>query len=112
MEKNHTIFFLVPPEVQLLDLTGPAHIFYEAREYGAQIDINYLSLSKKMEERSSAGLHFGNLQYFESHHLQKDDILFTPGLESRLFFDTNFIQRQAPFFQWLRNQKENGAKIC
>lgn len=107
-----TVYFLVPPKVQLLDLTGPAHIFYEAKEYGADININYLSLSAKTEENSGAGLSLGNLQFFEPCSLNKNDILFIPGLDSHLFFDNSYIQGQEPFFQWLREQEENGTKIC
>ncbi|WP_158559149.1 hypothetical protein [Deminuibacter soli] len=35
MSAPATIAFVVPPQVHLLDLAGPAHIFYEAADYGA-----------------------------------------------------------------------------
>mgnify|MGYP001793862524 FL=1 len=47
-------FFLIPDEVQLLDITGPAHLFYEAREYGADIEIFYLAMDGNTQLMSSA----------------------------------------------------------
>lgn len=111
-EKSRNIFFLVPPEVQLLDLTGPAHIFYEAREYGAAVNIYYLSLCDTITEVSSAGLSINNLQFYGECQLKESDILFLPGLESHLFLSEDFIQDQKPFFEWLMRQNEHSAKIC
>ena len=37
--------FAIPPEVHLLDVNGPAHIFYEAKKYGAAIDLCFVSMN-------------------------------------------------------------------
>nr|WP_298930071.1 helix-turn-helix domain-containing protein [uncultured Allomuricauda sp.] len=111
-QNKHRAFFLVPPEVQLLDMAGPAHLFYEANEYGAQIETHYLSLNTSNKEVSSAGISLGNLEGFENFTLGIHDLLFIPGLESHLFFDEKFVQQNQRFFLWLHKQNQNSAKIC
>jgi hypothetical protein len=59
----------VPPNVHLLDVNGPAHIFYEAREFGANVDLHFVSISDKSEIKSSAGLFFSKLTHFDSYEL-------------------------------------------
>lgn len=109
---GYRAFFLVPPEVQLLDVAGPAHLFYEAKEYGASIETHYLSMKQNPEEVSSAGVSLGNLEPFEKFIFGPNDLLFIPGLESHLFFAPDFSMENQDFFHWLQKQSENGAKIC
>lgn len=109
---EYRAFFLVPPKVQLLDMSGPAHIFYEANDYGIHIKAHYLSLTTTPMEVSGAGVSLGNLEPFNTYDLGPNDLLFIPGLESHLFADTNFKQSCQPFFLWLRKQHDQGAKIC
>ena len=107
------IFFVVPPEVQLLDIAGPAHVFYEAREYGASITPYYLSMRvDETEARSSAGLSFSSIQDFRNFSLDANDLLFVPGLESSVFNDEVFQIQSKPFYNWLGNQYKQGAMIC
>lgn len=106
------VFFLIPPEVQLLDFAGPAHLFYEATAYGADIEAHYLSLDKHLQQSSSAGISMSNLEFFEHHQLNKEDLLFIPGLESHLLLSENFKQKHSLFFGWLKTQNKTGAKIC
>lgn len=112
MKNALNVFFLVPPEVQLLDLTGPVHLFYEAKEYGAQIALHYLSLSENTQSVSGAGLTLTELRAYHKAQLQKNDLLFIPGMESHLFFHQDFEKNNESFFDWLRNQHRRGAKIC
>jgi transcriptional regulator GlxA family with amidase domain len=109
---THRAYFLIPPEVQLLDIAGPIHLFYEANEYGAKVETHYLGLRTKTEETSSAGVLLGKLEPFERYTLKPNDLLFIPGLESHLFFAADFKQKNQQFFSWLREQHQNKAKIC
>lgn len=93
-------------------MAGPAHLFYEANEYGAQIETHYLSLNTNIEEVSSAGVSLGNLERFEKFTLGPNDLLFIPGMESYLFLNENFTQKYQDFFFWLQKQSQNDAKIC
>jgi hypothetical protein len=36
--------FVIPPRVHLLDITGPAHVFYEAADYGAPIKLHFCNI--------------------------------------------------------------------
>ncbi len=110
--RSYRCFFLVPPEVQLLDITGPAHLFYEAREYGADLSLHYLSMGSSTGELSSAGLTLGKLESFKDHALTIRDILIIPGMESHIFLAPEFPERSTAFFSWLKRQYKNGAKIC
>ncbi|MEC3965397.1 GlxA family transcriptional regulator [Flagellimonas halotolerans] len=111
-KRKFRVFFLIPPEVQLLDFSGPAHLFYEAKEYGADFETHYLSLDKNLHQLSSAGISMGNLEYFGLHQLNKEDLLFIPGLESHLLLSQQFKEKHSLFFEWLKTQNQTGAKIC
>ena len=104
--------FAIPPEVHLLDVNGPAHIFYEAKEYGAAIDLCFVSMNTTSEVKSSAGLHFSNLVAFDTLQLGAGDILFIPGLDYSLIRDTHFMASLQPFLDWVTAQYHNGAHMC
>lgn len=108
-----TAVFVIPPRVHLLDISGPAHIFYEATDYGAKIDLKFISVHTNVsEETSTSGLAFAKLESFQNIQLKKDDVVFIPGLESNHLTDLKFFQSIQPFFRWLNKQYENGARIC
>lgn len=52
---NHRYFFAIPPLVHLLDITGPAHIFYELKALGYSLDLYFLNLGLSSPSISSAG---------------------------------------------------------
>lgn len=106
------IAFLATPEVHLLDLSGPAHIFYEAAEHKPEISLHYISPDDNTELKTSSGLHFSHLSPFYSLELSKGDLLFLPGLESDLLLDPDFNRRLQPFYKWLRKQPLKGVSIC
>lgn len=105
-------FFVVPPEVHLLDISGPAHVFYEAADYDAPITSYFLSLDKGSMKKSSAGLSIGELEDYAPYTLGENDLVFVPGIEAKLLLDKSFEEANQPFFSWMRRQKENGVKIC
>ena len=110
-EKHHRAFFLVPPKVHLLDMSGAAHIMYEATNDGAAIESIFISL-KNDQEKSSAGISFRDLIHFSHFTLCENDWLFIPGLEMDLIQDTAFKKENQEFNTWLNAQHANGAKIC
>ena len=113
MNDNHfRIFFVIPPEVQLLDITGAAHVFYEASEYGASITAFYIGMEPAQEVKSSAGLVISQIEYFEQFTLKREDIIFIPGMESSLFRNESFQQNSTAFYEWLKDQWLNGARVC
>ncbi len=98
--------------VHLLDINGPAHVFYEAREYGIDLQLQYLSLNHQSEIQSSAGIYFSRLQNFRKVSSDANTLIFVPGLETHLLQDTDFIKACQPFFEWLRQQYQLGATLC
>ena len=112
METGTRIFFIVPPEVHLLDVSGPIHVFYEACEYGATIDLKFLSINDSIQKRSSAGLFLTNLESYAEYMLSSGDIVFIPGLDANLIHDQEFQQSNSSFFSWLQDQSKKGVTIC
>lgn len=106
------ILMVVPPEVHLLDINGPAHIFYEAVEYGADIKLHFVALDHATEIKSSAGLSFSKLVPFENFNLESGDFIFIPGLDYHLLSDPVFLKKKIPFFEWLVKQYHQGASLC
>lgn len=106
------ILFIIPPKVHLLDINGPAHIFYEAREMGAPIVLFFVSLDENTEVNSSAGLTFSNIVPFSDFELGSEDYVFVPGLDFSLISDPEFFSGHRIFFKWLKEQNQKGATIC
>ena len=51
------IAFIVPPSVEILDLSGPVQVFTEARYYGFEVELDFYCLEEA--SISSSGLPFG-----------------------------------------------------
>ncbi len=109
---NFRAFFAVPPQVQLLDLSGPAHVFYEAKCLNPAISSYFISLERNREVDSCAGLSLANLQDFNDFELGPSDWLIIPGLDSEVFFEKGFFQKIQPFLDWVKIQADRGAKVC
>ncbi len=113
MKEKITIAIAVPESAHLLDLTGPAHIFYEALTLGAAIELVFISiLPHEDKATSSAGLHFHALQNFNDIQLQESDVLILPGLDFSSLCDNKFIKRAQPFLRWAKEQHNSKVLIC
>lgn len=96
----------------MLDVAGAAHIFYEAREKGAEFSLHFVALNAALEIKSSAGLYFSRLEPFKDFSLTSDDFVFVPGLEYPLLSNREFLRKCRPFFDWLRQQQQQQAYVC
>ncbi len=105
------VFFLFPPQVHLLDISGPIHVFYEAREMGADLSLIYLGFSE-MEVKSSAGLTLSKLEDFEKYTLDSNDWIIVPGLDKKWIDNQKFNCQLDRFNRWIQEQQKHGAKIC
>lgn len=107
-----TVVFVVPPQVHMLDLAGPVHLFYEAAAFGAGITLKYISLQEGCSEAtSSSGFPFARLESFSSLSLREGDIIFVPGLDASLLTDPLFLTSVAPFLHWLQEQYKKGINL-
>jgi transcriptional regulator GlxA family with amidase domain len=105
--------FMLPPNVHLLDITGPAHIFYEAACYGASVKLLYSSIFSDQSDSISSGmLSFTHLTPFDQLQLNEGDIIFVPGLEALLLLNDDFLHDSRTFQQWLVKQHNNRVTVC
>jgi transcriptional regulator GlxA family with amidase domain len=105
--------FIMPPSVHLLDISGPAHIFFEAASYGAPVNLIFSSISSEQTESiSSSTLSFQQLTPYDQLELKPADLVFVPGLDINLLTDENFLRESKPFQYWLKAQHQNGIVIC
>jgi transcriptional regulator GlxA family with amidase domain len=111
-----TAVFVIPPSVHLLDITGPAHVFYEAASYGAPVKLVFCTMySDETESVSTSSLAFHKLVPYDQLKLTRGDIIFVPGLESGLLDSTAFLARSRSFLKWITKQHEDGvitASVC
>lgn len=96
----------------MLDINGPAHIFYEAADYGAGLQMKFISISGEAEAVSSAGLSFSKLSPFYQYKPTGDDFIFIPGLSFSLLTDLHFLEQSHPFLDWVTEAYQNGTNIC
>lgn len=102
------IVFLIPPNVHLLDINGPAHLFYEAREFGAQIELIFTSIDQNSEVESSAGLFFSRLSLLDPLELTADDFVIIPGSQKV----KNVISEHRQLLKYLRNWNDSKVNLC
>lgn len=98
--------------MHLLDLNGPAHVFYEAREHGAEVELCFASMGNDVTIESSVGLGFSNLKPYREVPLSEGDFVFVPGLEYKLLSSSDFLEENQPFFDWLHIQHRARVNIC
>lgn len=105
--------FVLPPGVHLLDITGPAHIFYESACYGAAVHSLFSSMFPGQREVvSSSTLAFGQLIPYDQLELGEGDLVFIPGLEGTLLLSDDFLASSRPFLAWLTQQHRKGVMVC
>ena len=95
------IYFLIIPKTHPLDIIGPAQLFYECKDNGADLDLFFVSSTKTTELDSSLGLGFSNLTPYENLALNSDDII-VPGIEFSLLMDGDFKIESQDFYSWMR----------
>jgi transcriptional regulator GlxA family with amidase domain len=113
--KDHTLqaVFVIPPKVHLLDITGPAQIFYEAACNGAPIKLLFSTIFREQTESDSlCSLSFNQLIPYDQLTLTEGDLVFLPGISFSLLTDDSFLHTSRPFLQWVTVQHQNGVTIC
>ena len=107
------VAFIIPPKVNLLDVTGPVQIFYEAACNGAPVKLLYGTVfSEHTESTGSCTLTFNRLTPFNDMTLNSGDYLFIPGLDYSLISSPRFLMELRPFLHWLTLQHQRGIILC
>jgi len=113
-DQNRKLVFVCFTQTHLLDRAGPAHVFYEAVEYGADYELVFITTDKN-EVQSTSGLHFSKLRHFQEVELKAGDIVFIPGLDFSLLSDQEYLDNLSDFFDWLNIQNHKNvwlASVC
>lgn len=108
------IVFLLFPKTHLLDLAGPAQVFYEAnREGRTRFRLHFASMETDLT--TEQGLLFSNLTAPGQLRLRKGDLICVPGIDFNSFCRGEMdgaIKKAAP---WLHGKRAEGvfvASIC
>lgn len=109
--RGTSICFLLLPQVHLMDLAGPAQVFYEASNLGSS-DFQLLFCGVEEELRSEQGLVFADLKMFSSIHLKSGDFIFIPGIDFKAFTEGKLRKHVEVIAPWLKMQLEQGVQIA
>jgi len=101
--------FIIPPTVELLDLSGPVQVFTEAKFYGFDVDIEFYQVEENPV--STAGLGFGTLPHFSKANLKEGDFVFVPGMDMDYTNSIDF-KSEKEFFSWLKTCSEKKIYVC
>ena len=103
------IIFLVLPHIHLMDLAGPDQVFLEAKDYGADLEIEYCSYTNNIV--TSAGLPIGKLKHFSKTETKREDFILIPGAELNFLHSKEF-KLQYELLNWIRDNYKKGVNIC
>ncbi|WP_018614741.1 GlxA family transcriptional regulator [Segetibacter koreensis] len=104
-----TLAFIIPPNVELLDLAGPVQVFTEAKSYGLDAEIKFYTYSD--EPTSTSGLGFDKTRDYKHAQLKEGDYVFIPGMNWEYVNSISF-RAERLFFKWLRECSEKGITVC
>ncbi|NLU95948.1 GlxA family transcriptional regulator [Chitinophaga sp. Ak27] len=107
MTKKKVVFILLP-QVELLDLAGPAQVFIEARHQGLAADVIFCGFHQPVS--SAAGLILAPALHYSDLILDTDDIIFLPGIHAETLSREPAAEKA--FLEWLRSQVQKGVLIC
>lgn len=104
------IIFVLFPHSHLMDLAGPAQVFFEANALGRRrFDIRFVSLDETVQ--TAQGLALQPCQGLENIHPEPGDFICVPGFDYARFLagDMDAAFREAS--PWMQTQKKRGAYI-
>lgn len=102
-----TVYFYIPKQVTLLDLSGVVEVFQEAIGLGLEYELKYISSQSSII--TSSGLELASLTHFSKTNPQENDLVFISGSSTHQI-DLN--AEEASFFEWLLKVNENRTTIC
>ena len=101
--------FVIPPNVELLDLAGPVQVFAESKFYGFEAEIEYYYY--KESPVSTSGLSFGTLKHYQEAQLKEGDYVFMPGMDFD-YVKSDAFKAEKDFFNWLKACSERKVIVC
>jgi len=101
--------FIIPPTVEMLDLSGPVQVFVEAKFYGFEIDIEFYQFQDVPV--STAGLRFEKIKNYKDAKLKEGDFVFVPGMDNEYVNSIPF-KAEREFFKWLKECSDKKITVC
>ena len=105
--QSTNIYFYIPKQLHLLDLSGVLQAFQEANDLGC--DYQFKFISQDVRVLTSAGLALTAIEPFGQFVPSDLDMIFVPGFDQHQ--EINTIE-YADFFLWLHKAAKNGVAIC
>jgi len=102
-----TVYFYIPKQISLLDLSGVVEVFQEANNLGCGYELKFVSNEFSM--KSNSGLALSSLIHFTKTVPQKADIIIISGFSTQ---QIDVLPESDFFFDWLHQANENQAAIC
>jgi len=103
------IVFLIIPEIQLLDMAGADQVFYEAKCYGSDIEIDYCSFDNAI--KTSTLLPIGKVKNLHDITFKAGDYLLIPGAETTYLLSEGF-KAKTEVFDWLKMAYAQKVILC
>ena len=101
--------FIIPPEIELLDLAGPVQVFTEAKFYGFEAEIEFYVFEDN--PISTSGLGFGKAAHYTAANLKEGDFVFVPGMNFEYVSSVPF-KAERDFFKWLKDCSDKKITVC
>lgn len=109
IDNMQKIAFIIPPNVELLDLAGPVQVFTEAKFYGFEADIEFYQYHDTPV--STAGLGFDKIENFNTARLKEGDFVFIPGMNFE-YVNSIAFKAEREFFKWLKECSDKKITVC
>lgn len=111
MNNSVSICFVLLPKVHLLDLSGPAQVFYEASQFGStHYAIQFAGLEK--ETVAEQGLLLVGLKVLKEVQLKKGDFVVVPGIDFKSFQEGQLAKPIRLLGPWLKEQWQRGVNVA
>ena len=102
-----TVYFYIPKQISLLDLSGVVEVFQEATHLGFDYELKFVSSQTSM--KSNSGLELSSLIPFTKTAPQKEDIIIISGFSTQ---QIDKLSEDDLFFNWLHKANKNQTTIC
>jgi transcriptional regulator GlxA family with amidase domain len=102
-----TVYFYIPNQVTLLDLSGVLQVFQEAINLGLNYQFKFISNQSTV--KSTAGLTISSLTHFIKSNPKQNDLVFISGFST---LQINQLTEENSFFEWLKKANAKQITIC
>ena len=100
-----TVYFLITPDIHLLDLSGAVQVFQEAGTYGPPYKIRFIGDRPRIN--SSAGLGLAGITHFAKARVKATDIVIVPGCTVK-----SIDRAPRAMLEWVARCHQQGITLC